>query len=73
MRPCRSSAAARLAPLLAARQALEADLGPVAAGRVPDLSRAYARWDLELAVFASCQHPPRQWLAQLLELAPLCS
>ena len=67
-----AAAAAGLAPLLAVRAALEADLGPVAAARVPDLSRAAGRWGLDLAVHTCVPRPPRQWLAQLLELAPLC-
>lgn len=60
------------APLVALRRALEADLGPVAAGRLPDLSRAFSRWHLDLAVYTAAPRPPRQWLRHLLELAPLC-
>lgn len=65
-------AAAAAAPLLALAAALEASLGPVAAARLPVLSRAFSRWDLDLAAFTAVPRPPRQWLAHLLELAPLC-
>lgn len=65
------AAAASVAPLCALRERLTADLGPVAAQRVPALSRAFSRWNLELAAFASAHRPPRQWVQQLLELAPL--
>lgn len=65
-------AAASVAPLLQARAALEQDLRPVAAARLPALSRAFARWSLDLAVYTAAQRAQRQWLAQLLELAPLC-
>ncbi|KAL4457525.1 hypothetical protein ABPG75_012390 [Micractinium tetrahymenae] len=64
-------AAASVAPLCALREQLTADLGRVAALRVPHLSHAFSRWNLELAAFASTARPPRQWLQQLLELAPL--
>ena len=65
-------AAATAAALLEVQPVLQSELGPTAGGRMPDLSRAWARWRLDLAAFSAAAHPPRQWLSQLLELAPLC-
>lgn len=64
-------AAASARALLAARRQLERELGPVASGRLPLLSNAFSRWRLDLAVACAAPRPPTQWLAQLLDLAPL--